>query len=141
MTADKDLQALDERLGQARVAYQSLQYEGSSPRPGLLRPRRRAAGFWAALVLPAAAAAVLLLVTQNGPEIDPGQLRMNSTSLNSVVTERPLSWRSTLPEERLAIVPETGNLSFSAPPRPRRPDEAVLLEDSSASAANESAIG
>jgi len=141
MTADKDLQALDERLGQARLAYQSLQYKGSAPRPAALAQRRRSAGFWAALALPAAAAAVLLLVTYNGPENDPAQPSLISPSLNSVVEERPLSWRSTLPEERLAIVPETGNLSFSAPPRPRRPDEAVLLEDSSASAANEPAIG
>jgi len=140
MTADTDLQALDERLGPARAAYQTLRYEGSAPRPAAI-PRRRLSRYWAALALPAAAAALLLVVIKDGPENHPTQPSLNSPTLNSVVQQRPLSWRSTLPEGRLSVAPETGNISFSAPPRPRRAGKTILFEDTSVSLAGKPVIG
>lgn len=153
MTAETDLQALDERLGPARAAYQTLRYEGPAPRPEANTPGFRIGGFWAglavtttpyrrvlrwwaALAVPAAAAVVLLVGTGSDPEFPPAR-----PSLNSVVEQRPLSWRSSLPEGGLAVAPDTPSFSFSIPPRPRRPDESMLLEDTSASGPDTPVVG
>ena len=153
MTAETELQALDERLGPARAAYQTLRYEGPAPRPEANTPgfgfsnfwaaltagatlSRRFSGWWVALGVPVAAAVVLLVGTGSDPEFRPTQ-----PSLNSVVAQRPLSWQSSLPEGRLAAAPATGSLSFSAPPRPQQPDKAILLDDTSASTLDMPFIG
>ena len=86
MTAETELQALDERLGPARAVYQTLRYEGAAPRPtAAATPSRRVLRWWVALAVPVAAAVVLLVGTGSDPEFRPIQ-----PSLNSVVAQRPL---------------------------------------------------